>query len=114
MKKDLCCKDCFYFNKFDFCTIHPDTIVKCNRDDPLCFGFKFKSDYPIEKLGSLEEMLSESIEDCLNKKPMIPRKKTIEERISELEQKNQKLEKQINELEARLKPGICKGVNDYD
>lgn len=103
MKKELCCKDCFYFNKFDFCTIHPDMIVKCNRDDPLCFGFKFKNDYPIEELGSLEKMLSESIEDCLKKKSMIPRKKTLEERIGELERKVQKLEKQIDELDGSVK-----------
>lgn len=103
VRKDLCCKDCFYFNRFDFCTIRSDMIAKCNRDDPICIGFKFKNDYPIEKLGSLEEMLSESIKDCLNKESMIPRKKTIEERISELEQKVRKLEKQINELDGSVK-----------
>lgn len=47
-----------------------------------------------------------SCNDCEfyhDEEPMIPRKKTIEERISELEQKIQKLEKQINELDGSVK-----------
>jgi len=34
MQKELCCKDCFYFNRFGFCTIRPDIVVKHNQDDP--------------------------------------------------------------------------------